>query len=412
MRLSCSAPGVARSRRGRATIVVGLLLVSSLATQLPGVASAATESCIPEVGWGVPQPTWAADVLRLTNAHRASIGLGAVSTSATLTAAAEWKAAHMAHLGYMEHDDPDGRDWYQRLNDCGYTHGAAENIAYGYKTAAKVFEGWLNSPGHRKNIEDPDYEAIGIGAAVNDEGRPYWVQDFGTRVDMDIVPIVPTPALPALPQPQPTSLPPEPQPMASVPSLEILEPADGEDTVVARNDAVTVVEDGSLVIDVLVNDEVNGDAGSLVSFIGADHGGVTWLGDSFLYVPDPNFHGSDSFTYRLGSPTTPSTATVSIEVRPVNDAPVAEDDRLRVSPSREASIGVLSNDLDVDGDALAIRIRLGGLFGRARVNEANGSITYRAGRGFGGMTELITYAIDDGEGGVDLGVVKIRIRRA
>ena len=43
--------------------------------------------------------------------------------------------------------------------------------------------GWLNSPGHRANIENASYRAIGIGVARSSNGSYYWTQDFGTLAD-------------------------------------------------------------------------------------------------------------------------------------------------------------------------------------------------------------------------------------
>ena len=55
-----------------------------------------------------------------------------------------------------------------------------ENIAYGYPTPQDVMTGWLNSPGHKANIENASYRAIGIGAAGS---TVFWAQDFGTTDD-------------------------------------------------------------------------------------------------------------------------------------------------------------------------------------------------------------------------------------
>ena len=50
------------------------------------------------------------------------------------------------------------------------------------------------------------------------------------------------------------------------------------------------------------------------------------------YDPDPDFHGSDSFTYRANDGTGNSNlATVTITVNPVNDLPVAADDGYSVA---------------------------------------------------------------------------------
>ena len=66
------------------------------------------------------------------------------------------------------------------MEACGVTAGWGENIAYGYATADAVMQGWLNSPGHRANIERSTYRAIGVGAATGSNSRIYWAQVFST----------------------------------------------------------------------------------------------------------------------------------------------------------------------------------------------------------------------------------------
>ena len=86
----------------------------------------------------------------------------------------------MAAYGYMDHDDPAppvARTAGERIAACGYPSGTwGENIAEGYTSAQAVVDGWLSSAGHRANIENPVYHAIGVAAA----GAPlYWAQTFG-----------------------------------------------------------------------------------------------------------------------------------------------------------------------------------------------------------------------------------------
>ena len=77
------------------------------------------------------------------------------------------------------------------------------------------------------------------------------------------------------------------------------------------------------------------------------------------YTPDPDYHGTDSFTYTVSDGDDEATATVRLTVTALNDAPatraddytVAEDDELD-----EAAPGVLGNDSDVDGDALTAEL--------------------------------------------------------
>ena len=60
----------------------------------------------------------------------------------------------------------------------GYKWSAyGENIASGYATPQAVFQGWLNSSGHRANIENKHYKDVGFGIA----GK-YWTTDFATKV--------------------------------------------------------------------------------------------------------------------------------------------------------------------------------------------------------------------------------------
>jgi len=125
-----------------------------------------------------------AQVLQLTNNERAKAGCGPLRMNSALTKAAEAHAADMVDHHYFSHDSLDGTNPFDRMRAAGYTGGAmAENIAVGYKTAADVVEGWMNSAGHRRNILNCTYTVIGIGydaGQVKPEwGSGSWVQDFG-----------------------------------------------------------------------------------------------------------------------------------------------------------------------------------------------------------------------------------------
>ncbi|RAK24681.1 Cysteine-rich secretory protein family protein, partial [Actinoplanes lutulentus] len=54
-----------------------------------------------------------------------------------------------------------------------------ENVAYGYRTAAQVVNGWMKSPGHRTNILNCKSKTVGVGAVYSANGTPYYTQDFG-----------------------------------------------------------------------------------------------------------------------------------------------------------------------------------------------------------------------------------------
>lgn len=367
--------------RNRAALAAVVALVALVAPP-----AAASGSCQPDPAWAETRTAWATEVLALTNEHRVSLGLGPLAPSSSLTAAATWKAAHMAGFEYMAHDDPAppvARSWDQRIRDCGYSSGAGENIAYGYRSPEAVFGGWLDSAGHRRNIENPSYKVIGVGAAVNDAGTPYWAQVFGLRVQTgDGVDLPPAP--PPSPTPSPTVAP---------------------GTPVARDDSVTVPEDTSARIEPLSNDS------GVVTLAGTgqpQHGTVTLDGaNTVVYAPNPDFHGPDSFTY---TPLNGPPATVSVTVEPRNDAPLAEDDATAVRPRRAVTVEVVGNDRDADGDRLRVKsIVRTGYYGAVTVE--GGSLVYRARRGTAGRFDRVTYRVSDGNGGTGSASLEVRIRR-
>lgn len=122
-----------------------------------------------------------AEVLERTNAFREKHGLDPVEAEANLMASAEDWSREMAKGDFFRHSDLPGQ-----ITDHGYDpNGYGENIAAGYPTAKAVVNGWIDSPGHRKNMLREDFEDIGIGHyyVKNDGGAApyghYWTQIFG-----------------------------------------------------------------------------------------------------------------------------------------------------------------------------------------------------------------------------------------
>lgn len=113
-------------------------------------------------------------VIQLVNEQRAQNGLAPLQTSTAISEAAQIRAGELPSL--FEHTRPDGRSCFTVLAEVGRRYGTAgENIAYGYATPEQVVDGWMNSPGHRANILNGSFTAIGVG--YNPEGN-YWVQLF------------------------------------------------------------------------------------------------------------------------------------------------------------------------------------------------------------------------------------------
>jgi uncharacterized protein YkwD len=122
------------------------------------------------------------EVLRLVNVERGKAGCTAVHADSRLHKAARDFSALMAAKNFFDHVSPDGSTFVDRIARAGYPRdqAAAENIAYGYLSAAAVMKGWMNSDGHRRNILNCDIKAIGVGLAYRGS-TPYWTQDFGRQ---------------------------------------------------------------------------------------------------------------------------------------------------------------------------------------------------------------------------------------
>ena len=119
-------------------------------------------------------------VIQLVNAQRAKAGCRALKLDLRLSRAAQLHSIDMAKRRYFSHTTPDGVTFAQRIRAQGYPGSRiGENIAAGYPTPATVMAAWMKSPGHRANILDCRYTAIGVGAAVGGPYRYYWTQDFG-----------------------------------------------------------------------------------------------------------------------------------------------------------------------------------------------------------------------------------------
>lgn len=99
----------------------------------------------------------------------------------TLEAAAEAHSQDMAENDYFSHTGPDGVGIQQRVSNRGYEWRAVgENIAAGHESAAAVIEGWLESPGHCRNIMNGAFTEMGMAKAKPDDSGstypPYWTQ--------------------------------------------------------------------------------------------------------------------------------------------------------------------------------------------------------------------------------------------
>jgi hypothetical protein len=158
--------------------------------------------------------------------------------------------------------------------------------------------------------------------------------------------------------------------------------------------------------------DADGDSLSAADDAGPTHGTLTLgVGGAFVYTPDADFNGSDSFTYTVddGNGGT-DTGTVTITVDPVNDAPQAAPDAATIDAGDAVTIDVVANDDDLDGDALAAAVATTPARGAATC--AAEMCTFDAPAGDAGGEVTFDYTVSDGDGGVDTATVTVTILAA
>lgn len=117
------------------------------------------------------------ELLRLHNDERQANFAGPLMIDHLLASVARIHASGMQQSGRLSHYDAEGRGLRERIEASGYggnTYG--ENIAGEFQTAHQVMRAWIGSPGHRRNIIDPNFSDVGIGFSGG-----YWCVVFGGR---------------------------------------------------------------------------------------------------------------------------------------------------------------------------------------------------------------------------------------
>ena len=187
------------------------------------------------------------------------------------------------------------------------------------------------------------------------------------------------------------------------------------DAPVAADDALRTDEDQPLRIEaaaLLGNDrDVDRDSLRIVSVQDASHGRVVLAEDgSIAFTPDADFNGEASFTYTVGDGKGGfDTATARIEAAPVNDRPVATDDRLTTAEDtaiRMARGFFTGDDHDADGDALRIVSVQKAQHGTVELTKNH--VVFTPDADFNGEASF-TYTISDGHGGLDTATVRVQV---
>ncbi|HIF9443541.1 TPA: Ig-like domain-containing protein, partial [Photobacterium damselae] len=153
--------------------------------------------------------------------------------------------------------------------------------------------------------------------------------------------------------------------------------------------------------------DVDGDNLTFKPGSNPENGSVTVNPDgSWEYVPNPDFNGEDSFTVVVddGNGGT-DTITVTVNVTPVNDAPVGED--VSAETQEETAVTGQLTATDVDGDNLTFKPGTNPENGSVTIN-ADGSWEYVPNTDFNGE-DSFTVVVDDGNGGTDTITVTVNV---
>ena len=191
------------------------------------------------------------------------------------------------------------------------------------------------------------------------------------------------------------------------------------DVPVANNDSATVAEGGTINMapaGVLANDTDPDGPAALTAILvsGPAHASSFTLNPngSYVYVHDGSETISDSFTYKASdSVATSNTATVSITITPVNDAPVANNDSYTVAEGgtlNPPAPGVLGNDTDSDSPTLTAVLVSGPAHASSFTLNANGSFTY-VHDGSETLSDSFTYKANDGSLNSNVATVSITV---
>jgi VCBS repeat-containing protein len=173
---------------------------------------------------------------------------------------------------------------------------------------------------------------------------------------------------------------------------------------VATNDSYSLSEDNVLTVGTaagpLANDsDANGDPLAALKVTDPAHGSATLNPDgSFFYTPSPNYNGPDSFTYQANDGVADSNvATVTVAVRPVNDAPTASDGAASTNEDTPSTIDLraLVGDTETAPANLTYTIVRGPSHGSLNATGLpNGSFSYTPSPNYSGA-DSFAYSVTD-----------------
>lgn len=130
-------------------------------------------------------------LIQLTNQERQSLGLSTLKENSILDQAARQKAQDMLAQDYFSHWSPAGVSPWYWFKQAGYSYQlAGENLAIGFLDSEEVVTAWLNSPSHKANLVNSNFQETGMAVLTGDfQGSEVTVvvQLFGSPLQKTVV---------------------------------------------------------------------------------------------------------------------------------------------------------------------------------------------------------------------------------
>ena len=159
------------------SVVAAIVLIVAMNVTVSAQKIIVTQTSTARWKQDVSPDKFAAEVLRLTNAERAKVGVQPLKLSKDLTASALIRAMELPQK--FAHERPNGYNFSSAFVT-GRGHVVGENLAGGQTTPKQVVQAWMDSPGHRKNMLSKNYSELGVVYYYqpNSKYKHYWVQHF------------------------------------------------------------------------------------------------------------------------------------------------------------------------------------------------------------------------------------------
>lgn len=133
-------------------------------------------------------------MLNLTNQTRKENNLKELTMSEELNLAAKMHVQDMIAKSYFDHTSPSGWEFTNWINQVNYQYQVVgENLAIDFRSAESIHQALMNSPTHRENILNQEFDEIGLAVAegeINNKKTTILVQMFGKRTAVATTPTI------------------------------------------------------------------------------------------------------------------------------------------------------------------------------------------------------------------------------